>query len=156
VAKLDAHGSAVAREGLLDRREGVLRNRPVEAEAGDLVERRIWLGEGGLPPGDGLREDAVRAEPSRHARGPVGEETGFGALDADGEGDVAEEPGGRILRKGSTGTSSTGRRSYIGDLHCMGRDGFIFFTERKNVTSTWFTGKAVPAKISIWDGTMTR
>lgn len=48
------------------------------------------------------------------------------------------------------------KRSFFGDLHCMGRDGFIFFTESKNVTSTWFTGKAVPAKVSTWDGTMTR
>jgi malonate-semialdehyde dehydrogenase (acetylating)/methylmalonate-semialdehyde dehydrogenase len=38
----------------------------------------------------------------------------------------------------------------------MGRDGFIFYTESKNVTSTWFTGKAVPAKVSTWDGTMNR
>jgi malonate-semialdehyde dehydrogenase (acetylating)/methylmalonate-semialdehyde dehydrogenase len=38
----------------------------------------------------------------------------------------------------------------------MGRDGFIFFTESKNVTATWFTGKTVPKKVSTWDGTMTR
>ncbi len=48
------------------------------------------------------------------------------------------------------------KQSFFGDLHCMGRDGFIFFTESKNVTSTWFTGTKVPAKISTWDGTMTR
>ena len=48
------------------------------------------------------------------------------------------------------------KQSFFGDLHCMGRDGFIFFTESKNVTSTWFTGKSIPAKISTWDGTMTR
>jgi malonate-semialdehyde dehydrogenase (acetylating)/methylmalonate-semialdehyde dehydrogenase len=48
------------------------------------------------------------------------------------------------------------KQSFFGDLHCMGRDGFIFFTESKNVTSTWFLGKAVPAKISTWDGTMNR
>jgi malonate-semialdehyde dehydrogenase (acetylating)/methylmalonate-semialdehyde dehydrogenase len=48
------------------------------------------------------------------------------------------------------------KQSFFGDLHCMGRDGFIFFTESKNVTSTWFTGKATPAKISTWDGTMNR
>jgi malonate-semialdehyde dehydrogenase (acetylating)/methylmalonate-semialdehyde dehydrogenase len=46
--------------------------------------------------------------------------------------------------------------SFFGDLHTMGRDGFIFFTESKNVTTTWFTGKAIPAKVSTWDGTMTR
>jgi len=48
------------------------------------------------------------------------------------------------------------KQSFFGDLHCMGRDGFIFYTERKNVTATWFTGKAIPAKPSTWDGTMTR
>ena len=48
------------------------------------------------------------------------------------------------------------KKSFFGDLHCMGRDGFIFYTESKNVTSTWFTGKEVPAKVSTWDGTMTR
>jgi malonate-semialdehyde dehydrogenase (acetylating)/methylmalonate-semialdehyde dehydrogenase len=48
------------------------------------------------------------------------------------------------------------KQSFFGDLHCMGRDGFIFYTETKNVTSTWFTGKAVPVKVSTWDGTMTR
>jgi malonate-semialdehyde dehydrogenase (acetylating)/methylmalonate-semialdehyde dehydrogenase len=48
------------------------------------------------------------------------------------------------------------KQSFFGDLHCMGRDGFIFFTESKNVTSTWFTGKAIPKKASTWDGTMTR
>ncbi len=29
-------------------------------------------------------------------------------------------------------------------------------TETKNVTTTWFTGKEIPAKVSTWDGTMTR
>jgi malonate-semialdehyde dehydrogenase (acetylating)/methylmalonate-semialdehyde dehydrogenase len=48
------------------------------------------------------------------------------------------------------------KQSFFGDLHCMGRDGFIFYTESKNVTSTWFTGKAVPAKVSTWDGTINR
>ena len=48
------------------------------------------------------------------------------------------------------------KQSFFGDLHCMGRDGFIFFTESKNVTTTWFTGKSAPAKPSTWDGTMTR
>jgi malonate-semialdehyde dehydrogenase (acetylating)/methylmalonate-semialdehyde dehydrogenase len=48
------------------------------------------------------------------------------------------------------------KQSFFGDLHCMGRDGFLFYTETKNVTSTWFTGKVIPAKVSTWDGTMTR
>jgi malonate-semialdehyde dehydrogenase (acetylating)/methylmalonate-semialdehyde dehydrogenase len=48
------------------------------------------------------------------------------------------------------------KQSFFGDLHCMGRDGFIFYTETKNITTTWFTGKRIPAKVSTWDGTMTR
>jgi malonate-semialdehyde dehydrogenase (acetylating)/methylmalonate-semialdehyde dehydrogenase len=48
------------------------------------------------------------------------------------------------------------KQSFFGDLHCMGRDGFIFYTESKNVTATWFAGKAAPKKVSTWDGTMTR
>jgi malonate-semialdehyde dehydrogenase (acetylating) / methylmalonate-semialdehyde dehydrogenase len=48
------------------------------------------------------------------------------------------------------------KQSFFGDLHCMGRDGFIFYTESKNVTATWFTGKATPKKASTWDGTMNR
>jgi malonate-semialdehyde dehydrogenase (acetylating)/methylmalonate-semialdehyde dehydrogenase len=48
------------------------------------------------------------------------------------------------------------KQSFFGDLHCMGRDGFLFYTETKNVTSTWFTGTKIPAKVSTWDGTMTR
>jgi malonate-semialdehyde dehydrogenase (acetylating)/methylmalonate-semialdehyde dehydrogenase len=48
------------------------------------------------------------------------------------------------------------KQSFFGDLHCMGRDGFIFFTESKNVTTTWFTGKSQPTKTSTWDGTMAR
>lgn len=48
------------------------------------------------------------------------------------------------------------KQSFFGDLHAMGRDGFIFFTESKNVTATWFTDKEIPATASTWDGTMTR
>lgn len=49
------------------------------------------------------------------------------------------------------------KQSFFGDLHCMGRDGFIFFTETKSITSTWFSEKrAVQVKSGTWDGTMTR
>lgn len=48
------------------------------------------------------------------------------------------------------------KQSFFGDLHCMGRDGFIFFTESKNVTTTWFAGKSDPVKTNTWDGTMAR
>ena len=38
----------------------------------------------------------------------------------------------------------------------MGRDGFIFYTESRNVTSTWFAEDQESAgKVDTWDGTMT-
>jgi malonate-semialdehyde dehydrogenase (acetylating)/methylmalonate-semialdehyde dehydrogenase len=46
--------------------------------------------------------------------------------------------------------------SFFGDLHVMGRDGFIFYTESKNITSTWFAEDATDhGKVDTWDGTMT-
>lgn len=48
------------------------------------------------------------------------------------------------------------KRSFFGDLHVMGRDGFAFFTETKNVTQTWFTEDGeVSDKVDTWDGTIT-
>jgi malonate-semialdehyde dehydrogenase (acetylating)/methylmalonate-semialdehyde dehydrogenase len=48
------------------------------------------------------------------------------------------------------------KQSFFGDLHCMGRDGFIFYTESKNVTTTWLSRVQHPTEVSTWDGTMTR
>ena len=45
--------------------------------------------------------------------------------------------------------------SFIGDLHCLGKDGFRFYTETKVVTSHWFDeeeGKST--NVSTWDGTI--
>ncbi len=48
------------------------------------------------------------------------------------------------------------KQSFFGDLHMMGRDGFIFFTESRNVTQTWFPEDQVGSgKVDTWDGTMT-
>ncbi|MBN1758387.1 MAG: CoA-acylating methylmalonate-semialdehyde dehydrogenase [Chitinispirillaceae bacterium] len=48
------------------------------------------------------------------------------------------------------------KQSFFGDLHMMGRDGFIFFTESRNVTSTWFDeSRPSTGKVDTWDGTMT-
>ena len=49
------------------------------------------------------------------------------------------------------------KQSFFGDLHMMGRDGFIFFTETKNVTATWFSeeGPISACKVDTWDGTIT-
>jgi malonate-semialdehyde dehydrogenase (acetylating)/methylmalonate-semialdehyde dehydrogenase len=47
------------------------------------------------------------------------------------------------------------KSSFFGDLHVMGRDGFIFFTESKNVTSTWFPEETeLSGQVDTWDGTM--
>jgi malonate-semialdehyde dehydrogenase (acetylating)/methylmalonate-semialdehyde dehydrogenase len=48
------------------------------------------------------------------------------------------------------------KQSFFGDLHIMGRDGFIFFTETKNVTNTWFSEvEETTGKVDTWDGTIT-
>ncbi len=48
------------------------------------------------------------------------------------------------------------KQSFFGDLHVMGRDGFIFFTETKNVTATWFSEdeRGFAGKVDTWDGTI--
>ena len=48
------------------------------------------------------------------------------------------------------------KQSFFGDLHMMGRDGFIFYTETRNVTQTWFAeDREDHGKVDTWDGTMT-
>lgn len=48
------------------------------------------------------------------------------------------------------------KQSFFGDLHMMGRDGFIFYTESKNVTQTFFPeDKEQVGKVDTWDGTIT-
>jgi malonate-semialdehyde dehydrogenase (acetylating)/methylmalonate-semialdehyde dehydrogenase len=45
--------------------------------------------------------------------------------------------------------------SFFGDLHVMGMDGIRFFTEQKNVTTTWFPeDREVCGKVDTWDGTI--
>jgi len=47
--------------------------------------------------------------------------------------------------------------SFFGDLHVMGRDGVVFYTEAKCVTSRWFgEEEKKETKISTWEGTITR
>lgn len=43
--------------------------------------------------------------------------------------------------------------SFFGDLHAMGSDGIRFYTETKNVTSTWFDEETT-AQVDTWDGTL--
>ena len=43
------------------------------------------------------------------------------------------------------------KRSFIGDLHVMGTDGVRFYTESKNVTSTWFLPDH-QGTVDTWDG----
>jgi malonate-semialdehyde dehydrogenase (acetylating)/methylmalonate-semialdehyde dehydrogenase len=48
------------------------------------------------------------------------------------------------------------KQSFFGDLHMMGRDGFIFYTESKNVTQTFFPeDKEQVGRVDTWDGTIT-
>jgi len=44
------------------------------------------------------------------------------------------------------------KNSFLGDLHVMGSDGVRFFTEQKNVTSTWFAESMADAVVDTWDG----
>ena len=47
------------------------------------------------------------------------------------------------------------KQSFFGDLHMMGRDGFIFYTESRNVTQTWFPEDGeTQVKVDTWDGMM--
>jgi len=49
------------------------------------------------------------------------------------------------------------KNSFFGDLHVMGRDGVLFFTETKAVTSYWFDEDAKSQeRVGTWEGTMTR
>ena len=45
--------------------------------------------------------------------------------------------------------------SFFGDLHCLGKDSFRFFTESKCVTTRWFDDEEMKkTKVSTWDGTI--
>lgn len=47
------------------------------------------------------------------------------------------------------------KQSFFGDLHCLGKDGFHFYTEGKVVTTRWFDEEEAQAeKVSTWDGTI--
>jgi malonate-semialdehyde dehydrogenase (acetylating)/methylmalonate-semialdehyde dehydrogenase len=48
------------------------------------------------------------------------------------------------------------KQSFLGDLQVMGRDGFAFSTETKNVTATWFPEDQTKlGQVDTWDGTIT-
>jgi malonate-semialdehyde dehydrogenase (acetylating)/methylmalonate-semialdehyde dehydrogenase len=45
--------------------------------------------------------------------------------------------------------------SFFGDLHCLGKDGYRFFTESKCVTTHWFTEEEkLRASVTTWDGVL--
>jgi malonate-semialdehyde dehydrogenase (acetylating)/methylmalonate-semialdehyde dehydrogenase len=47
------------------------------------------------------------------------------------------------------------KQSFFGDLHMMGRDGFIFYTESRNVTQAWFAEDTEDhGAVDTWDGMM--
>lgn len=49
------------------------------------------------------------------------------------------------------------KNSFFGDLHVMGKDGVMFYTESKAVTSYWFDEEALKGeKVGTWEGTITR
>ena len=47
------------------------------------------------------------------------------------------------------------KKSFFGDLHCLGKDGYRFYTESKVVTTRWFDEEeGKKSKTSTWDGTI--
>ena len=45
--------------------------------------------------------------------------------------------------------------SFFGDLHCLGKDAYRFFTESKTVTQRWFDEIEMRnTEVSTWDGTI--
>ncbi|MGN1418241.1 MAG: CoA-acylating methylmalonate-semialdehyde dehydrogenase [Acutalibacteraceae bacterium] len=47
------------------------------------------------------------------------------------------------------------KKSFFGDLHCLGKDAFRFFTETKAVTTRWFDEEEKKAtKVDTWDGSV--
>jgi malonate-semialdehyde dehydrogenase (acetylating)/methylmalonate-semialdehyde dehydrogenase len=47
------------------------------------------------------------------------------------------------------------KQSFFGDLHCLGKDGYRFYTEGKVVTTHWFDEAEKKSKtVSTWDGTI--
>ncbi len=47
------------------------------------------------------------------------------------------------------------KNSFFGDLHCLGKDGFRFYTETKAVTTRWFDEEEKKAKsVDTWDGSV--
>ncbi len=47
------------------------------------------------------------------------------------------------------------KNSFFGDLHCLGKDAYRFYTESKSVTTHWFDEHEMKStKVSTWDGTI--
>lgn len=47
------------------------------------------------------------------------------------------------------------KNSFFGDLHCLGKDAYRFYTESKVVTSRWFDEEeSKKTAVSTWDGTI--
>lgn len=47
------------------------------------------------------------------------------------------------------------KQSFFGDLHCLGKDAYRFYTESKAVTTHWFDEEEKTAtNVSTWDGTI--
>lgn len=47
------------------------------------------------------------------------------------------------------------KNSFFGDLHCLGKDAYRFFTESKSVTTRWFDEEEMKkTDVSTWDGTI--
>ena len=49
------------------------------------------------------------------------------------------------------------KKSFFGDLHCLGRDGIRFYSQTKTVTTKWVSAsESHDAAVSTWEGTVNR
>ena len=48
------------------------------------------------------------------------------------------------------------KESFFGDLHVLGRDGVLFYTQAKTVTKRWFDEEFKSRKMSTWEGGVER
>jgi hypothetical protein len=91
VGELDLHRGAAGGEGPLDLVEGGRARRSAKSEPGDLVERRVLLGEAGHAARDRDHEARPVRPPAAGGLAGPGDELRLNPFDAPGQGSVAEE-----------------------------------------------------------------
>jgi hypothetical protein len=91
IRELYLHSSAARAEATLDLLKLGLRRHPIEAQPGDLVERRVLVGEAGHTAGQRHRETGRRRAAPARRLAASGNERGLGAFDPPRQRGVAEQ-----------------------------------------------------------------